>query len=356
MNSALLPRVLLAVLLALALVLSSGPAAEAAGYPRLGERSARVKVLERALHREGTLARKYVNRTFGRATTRAVQRFQRTKRIAASGRVDAQTWRALGLALRPVASPVPKPIPRPVVYTDTPAVMAHRGLAQPTGAEATLASMAAAIRAGADLIEFDVRWTKDAVMVLAHDYDLARTSDCGPVLIADITWAELQLCTASDGGRIPSFDEAMAYLARTRVVVNPQIAPPPGPISPAYARQFFAAIARHRMARRTIISAWRIDMLQDLRRYGPPIGTRLALLWRDAQRPYTPAQVRRVAEVFMPAWTVTTREQVAAYRSAGLYVITWTTIDAASHRAATAQHPNAICTDDTVGLAKILGS
>jgi len=70
-----------------------------------------------------------------------------------------------------------------------PAVIAHRG-ASFDFAEHTYEAYLAAIEAGADGFECDVRLTADDQLVCWHDSDLARTSN-GRGRISKMTWSEL---------------------------------------------------------------------------------------------------------------------------------------------------------------------
>lgn len=86
---------------------------------------------------------------------------------------------------------------------DTPLLVAHRG--EDSGApENSLAAIAAAHDRGADVVEVDVRQTKDGVLVLMHDGDVKRTTDgetrlAGKSLsVTDLTWPELQTLVLDD--------------------------------------------------------------------------------------------------------------------------------------------------------------
>ena len=61
---------------------------------------------------------------------------------------------------------------RPEIFRIT----AHRG-ASFDHPENTLSAMRQAVAAGADMIEFDLRATKDGVPVVLHDTTIDRTSD-----------------------------------------------------------------------------------------------------------------------------------------------------------------------------------
>jgi glycerophosphoryl diester phosphodiesterase len=70
-----------------------------------------------------------------------------------------------------------------------PRVLGHRGSSE-TAAEHTLAAYRAALEAGADGLECDVRLTRDAVPVCIHDRRVDRTSD-GAGVVSTLGLAEL---------------------------------------------------------------------------------------------------------------------------------------------------------------------
>jgi glycerophosphoryl diester phosphodiesterase len=88
---------------------------------------------------------------------------------------------------------------------ERPIVVAHRGASveQP---ENTLEAFEAAIDAGADAIEFDVRLTADGVPVLMHDPDVSRTTD-GHGLVAEMTLEEIRKLG------VPTLEEALRCLS-----------------------------------------------------------------------------------------------------------------------------------------------
>jgi glycerophosphoryl diester phosphodiesterase len=93
-----------------------------------------------------------------------------------------------------------------------PIVIAHRG--HSTGApEQTLAAFSAAAALGADMIEADVRRSRDGRLVMLHDATLDRTTN-GHGVVADFTFRELRgldaggwFSPAFSGELIPSLDE-----------------------------------------------------------------------------------------------------------------------------------------------------
>src|ERR1041385_5287703 len=72
----------------------------------------------------------------------------------------------------------------------SPLIIAHRG-ASAVAPENTMVAFRAAIAAGADGIEFDVRLTRDGIPVIIHDSTLRRTAGVA-ARVADLDWTELQ--------------------------------------------------------------------------------------------------------------------------------------------------------------------
>lgn len=86
-----------------------------------------------------------------------------------------------------------------------PMVVAHRGASveQP---ENTITAFEAAIDAGADAVEFDVRMTADGHAVVMHDPDVSRTTD-GSGLVSEMTLDEIRKLG------VPTLEEALECLS-----------------------------------------------------------------------------------------------------------------------------------------------
>lgn len=102
-------------------------------------------------------------------------------------------------------------------------VVAHRGYWH-VAPENSILGLEKAVELGVDMVEVDVRRTKDGVMILMHDTSLDRTTN-GSGLVTDHTWEEiskLRLKNASGeltAHRVPTFEEAMLF-AKGKVLVN----------------------------------------------------------------------------------------------------------------------------------------
>lgn len=108
-----------------------------------------------------------------------------------------------------------------------PLIIAHRG-ASGDAPENTLASFALAVEMGCDMVELDVRRTKDGHIVVIHDATLQRTTT-GTGFVHEHTLSELRQLDAGSwfsedfrGERIPTLREALQTV-KHRCAVNIEI-------------------------------------------------------------------------------------------------------------------------------------
>lgn len=87
--------------------------------------------------------------------------------------------------------------------------------------ENTLLSFRRAIDIGVGWIEFDLRETRDGVLVVIHDDKVDRTTN-GRGKVHDMTFEELERLDAGDGQKIPSLQQVID-LARDRVKMDMEI-------------------------------------------------------------------------------------------------------------------------------------
>jgi glycerophosphoryl diester phosphodiesterase len=95
-----------------------------------------------------------------------------------------------------------------------PRIFAHRGFAN-NHAENTLEAFKSAIFAGATHIESDVQVTKDGFAVLFHDDNLSRVAGL-PLKISELTLVRLQGLALTDGGYIPTLEQALKAFPSAR--------------------------------------------------------------------------------------------------------------------------------------------
>lgn len=111
----------------------------------------------------------------------------------------------------------------PYLSTDRPWAMAHRGDSVNAPAN-TMIAFRKAVEAGADVLELDVHWTSDGVVVVSHDDTVDAMSD-GHGAIADMSLAELKELDfgyrySNDGGRTFPFRNKQVTIATLREVLE----------------------------------------------------------------------------------------------------------------------------------------
>lgn len=129
-----------------------------------------------------------------------------TRLLAASGVLLAAGLLHAG----PQPSPPSGPADQSVVF------IAHRGGIVPGYPENTLAAFRQAIAHGAEVLEIDLRGTKDGAVVVMHDDTVDRTTN-GRGAVADLTLAQVKALDAGDGERVPTYEEVLHLVAGTGV-------------------------------------------------------------------------------------------------------------------------------------------
>lgn len=91
--------------------------------------------------------------------------------------------------------------------------------------ENTMEAFRVAIEGGAEMIETDVRLTKDNVLVLIHDEKVDRTTD-GTGFVKEMTYEELQKLNAGSKYhklQIPTLEELLQLLCEKDILLNLEI-------------------------------------------------------------------------------------------------------------------------------------
>jgi glycerophosphoryl diester phosphodiesterase len=97
-------------------------------------------------------------------------------------------------------------------------IVGHRGAAG-LALQNSSASFKAALKAHVDMIELDVRPTKDGRLVVIHDYRTKRVAT-QDAYVGELTLAELQKLTLQNGEHLLSLDEALDLIGKTPVIVD----------------------------------------------------------------------------------------------------------------------------------------
>jgi len=228
------------------------------------------------------------------------------------------------------------------------------------------AFQAAVERWGADMLELDVRLSRDGVVVIIHDETVDRTSDGrGPV--GSFTFQELQTLDAGSrfvdpegvasfrgkGVRFPRLDELLETLPAMRLNVEAK--------EPQVARPLVELIRRHRAEERVLVAAESERCRRSVRGYPGPWGAsreQLLPFWLmhrlPGGSPYTPAaDVLQVPETWK-GLRIVTPSFVQAAHARNLPVQVWTVDDPDDMRRLLAMGVDGIQSDRPDLLAGVL--
>ena len=97
-------------------------------------------------------------------------------------------------------------------------IIGHRGAAG-LAPENTLAGIRAALEAGVDAIEFDIRKTLDGELVLCHDKSLLRTYGVDKI-ISETPYEVLRNIKGQNGERVPTLAEALRAVGDVEVLIE----------------------------------------------------------------------------------------------------------------------------------------
>jgi len=192
------------------------------------------------------------------------------------------------------------------------AAVAHRG--DPYRfRENTLASVASALRAGADTVEVDVRLTRDGVPVLLHDPTLERLWEVRRD-VGELTAEEVAERT---GGGVPLLAEALHELLGTaggsRMLLD---LTDPGQAGPALAAVTAAGAAER------VYWCGGVAAMSEVRALDP--AAEIALTWKTAATPAQPLLDRLAPRWLNLRFPLADAATVARAHDRGLLAAAWT--------------------------------
>jgi len=163
-------------------------------------------------------------------------------------------------------------------------VIAHRG-GHGLWPENTLYGFKQALELGVDVLEMDVRSTKDSVLVIHHDSGVDRTTN-GKGLVRDFTLQELKTLDAGynwsndndqtfpyrdKGITIPTLAEVFTTFPNTRMII--EIKQPEPDITTAFGN----LIRQYNMTDRVLVASFNSGILQSFREQFPEVATSAGL-------------------------------------------------------------------------------
>jgi glycerophosphoryl diester phosphodiesterase len=193
--------------------------------------------------------------------------------------------------------------------------IAHRG--EPVGhRENTLPAFAAAVALGADMVEIDLRRTRDGEIVVLHDQTLERLWGVD-ASVGDLDLAEI--APLGEGHvRIPALREVLDAVPIPLMVDFTRREVVPGGL---------AAVRAAGALDRSLFVTGNVEALRQLR--GLSAAARIGLTWVEGAEPPLALLRELGAEYWNPMFGFVTPDGVAAVHEAGVRVSTWTVDDPA---------------------------
>lgn len=201
------------------------------------------------------------------------------------------------------------------------AFVAHRGGIVPGYPENTIAAFRQAIDHGAEVIEIDLRGTKDGEVVIMHDETLDRTTN-GKGKVTDYTLAELKKLDAGAAERIPTYEDALQLVAGTGVKLLLDIKESPV----LDKRKVVRLTEKYNAALNVIVGPRNLDDLRAFRALNPNLRTLGFIRNVEDIEPFAQAGVDIIR--LWPKWIYANPNLVQKVHQLGKPV--WTTAGAAS--------------------------
>ncbi|MER3446394.1 MAG: glycerophosphodiester phosphodiesterase [Candidatus Dadabacteria bacterium] len=190
--------------------------------------------------------------------------------------------------------------------------IAHRG-ASAYEPENTIRSFKKAIKMRADMIEFDVRLSRDRHLVIMHDERVDRTTN-GNGLVREKTLSELRRLDAGKGERIPTFEEVIDLAkGKTGFVIELK--------EPGTEGGVISLVIENSLIGDVFVVSFYPDLIKRVKDLEPRIRTGLILY--SSPDPIGLAK-GCLADAVAPFHNFITEDLVKKAHSSGLIIITWT--------------------------------
>ncbi len=219
--------------------------------------------------------------------------------------------------------------------------IAHRG--DPVHhRENTLAAFASAVAQGADMVELDLRRTRDDAIVVLHDQTLLRLWGVD-ASVGDLDQSDVAAVGEGDA-RIPTLRDVVSAVEVPLMVDFTRREVVPGGLD---------VVRAAGALERSLFVTGNVDALRMLR--GLSAEARIGLTWIQDSEPPLPLLQELGAEYWNPMFGLVTPEGVAAVHAAGMKVSTWTVDDPADMDRVVGAGVDAVVSNRIAELLRFLG-
>ncbi|MES2769845.1 MAG: glycerophosphodiester phosphodiesterase family protein [Bdellovibrionota bacterium] len=270
-------------------------------------------------------------------------------------------------------------------------IQGHRG-ARSVRPENTLSAFKYALENKIEVLEMDLQYTKDHVLVLGHDEKLNPNICLDPmgnkikadsISVNSLTLAELQkydcgsLINPRFPKQIPSPKEKMPTFAEVLALVNNyeksqgmkyklnvEIKVPNEYVkanTPRMVKELIEAVKKHKIYDRTVLQSFDIEVLDVARAKDPKLQTsflieeKMDVILAKLNLKTTSDLIRKYKfNILSPNFKLMTKVQVKDLQSQGIQVIPWTANDPQDWKSLLDMEVDGIITDDPVALKSFL--
>lgn len=190
----------------------------------------------------------------------------------------------------------------------------HRG-APAFAPENTLSSFSAAVEMGIDMIEMDLRLTKDRQIAVMHDEDVGRTTN-GKGRVSDLTLKQIKKLDAGSGERVPALVEVIEGF-KDRCLFEFDT------VSPDVLEPLINIIDRYNIAESCCIASTHMPILKTARKMEPGI-MRVASFNESGFKNGSVDTAAELGAIFNPKSTFITMEIIRLCHKFGIKIFTWT--------------------------------
>lgn len=271
-------------------------------------------------------------------------------------------------------------------------VQGHRG-ARTVRPENTLSAFKYALENKIEVLEMDLQYTKDHILVLGHDEILNRDICLDPqgkkittdVSVNNLTLAELQKydCgtlinprfpkqVASPKEKMPSFEEVLKLVnsyeksQNTKYKLNVEIKVPNEYVKSNTTRmvtQLIAAVKKHKIYDRTVLQSFDIEVIDIARAKDAKIKTsflieeKMDTILQKLNLKTTSDLIKKYKfNILSPNYKLITKTQVKDLQAQGIQVIPWTANEPQVWKSLLDMEVDGIITDDPVALKDYLSA
>jgi glycerophosphoryl diester phosphodiesterase len=236
-----------------------------------------------------------------------------------------------------------------VLHSPSILVSGHRGL-KVSCPENTLLAFQSALDAGVDMLEFDLRLTKDKTVVIIHDETVDRTTNgtgrVGDYLLSDLKQLDAGgwFGTVFEGLKIPTLEELCQWLqAYPNILLNVEVKPSPD--AKEVVDQAVSLLRSYEYLPRCVFTSFDADIIgylhdeYDLKTQGFPAesmynfiggpeGT-YSKMWAVAMnmKQLTPQLVREFREIGLQTWCYCPDDKQSVHYALGCGVLMMTCND-----------------------------